>query len=285
MFNRFTKSYINSESSFANIMMWKKQYNAQYAIIDSSLVLKYNSPKGVTAFSMPYTTDDSCIAGAVFKVLEHCKTNNLDYLVLDGNQNFVNRVQECKQLKLDYNQMRDFQEYIYLSESLAQLSGKDLHAKKNHVNKFKSLYNYKFVPVDKTLTELCKQKSVEWLNNKYNGDSSAYGAEYTSIRCALDNFEYFNLFGGALFVENELVAYTIGEKLNEDTALVHIEKANINYSGSYATINYEFSNMLKDRFKYLNREEDMGIEGLRKAKMSYRPCFMTDKFKCIITEV
>ena len=235
MFNRFTKSYINSESSFANIMMWKKQYNAQYAIIDSSLVLKYNSPKGVTAFSMPYTTDDSCIAGAVFKVLEHCKTNNLDYLVLDGNQNFVNRVQECKQLKLDYNQMRDFQEYIYLSESLAQLSGKDLHAKKNHVNKFKSLYNYKFVPVDKTLTELCKQKSVEWLNNKYNGDSSAYGAEYTSIRCALDNFEYFNLFGGALFVENELVAYTIGEKLNEDTALVHIEKANINYSGSYAT--------------------------------------------------
>ncbi len=284
LFNRFTSNYINSEASFANIMMWKNQYNAEYAVTDDALVLKYNNSKGNIAFSMPYTNNCDLILPTL-KVLKYCRHNNIEFKVLDGNQAFVDAICGCDKLNVEYSQIRNYQEYVYLSENLANLSGKELHSKKNHVNKFKSLYNYRYVDVDKSIIPMCIKKTHQWLHNKYKGDTEAFASEYVSVKCALDNFEYFGLVGGAIFVDDNLVAYTIGEKRTEDTALVHIEKADINYNGSFAAINYEFSNVLNKKFKYINREEDMGIDGLRKAKMSYKPAFLTDKYKCIITEV
>lgn len=284
LFKRFTNDYINSESSFANILMWKKQYNAHFSIINDCLVLKYTNPKGIVSFSMPYTNNGDILA-ATRVIIKYCKSNNLQYLVLDGNENYINILKNCKDINIEYEQNRDFQEYVYLSDKLANLSGKELHSKKNHVNKFKSTYNYKYVQIDKSLIPLCENKTLEWLNKKYKGDTMAFAMEFSSVKCALDNFEYFDLFGGAIFVDDNLAAYTIGEKIATDTALVHIEKADISYNGAFAIINYEFSNFLNKSFKYINREEDMGIEGLRKAKMSYRPEFLTDKYKCLITEV
>lgn len=284
LFNRFTSNYINSESSFANIMMWNNQYNAEYAIFDNALIMKYCHPDGSVAFSMPYT-DGADLISPTLALLEYCKYNNIECKTVDGNKKFIDAISQCDKINIEYNQIRDYQEYVYLSDSLANLSGKDLHSKKNHVNKFKSLYNYKYINIDKSIIPMCIEKSHQWLYQKYKGNTNAFANEYISIRRAFDNFEYFGLFGGAIFVDDNLVAYTVGERLTQDTALVHIEKADIKYAGSFATINYEFSNVLNKSFKYINREEDMGIIGLRKSKMSYKPIFLTDKYKCIITEV
>ncbi len=283
LFNRFTDKYINSEASFANIMMWKNQYNAHYAIVNDAMILKYLSPNGSIAFSMPYTNGNNLIMPTL-KILEHCKHNNIEYKILDGNQKFINAILDCNKISVDYCQIRDYQEYIYLSKNLANLQGKEFHSKKNHVNKFKSLYNYKYQNMDKSIIPICIEKTYQWLNKKYQGNTQAFANEYVSVKCALDNFEYFGLFGGAIFVDDNLVAYTVGEKRTDNTALIHIEKADINYNGSFAIINYEFANVLNKSFKYINREEDMGIEGLRKAKLSYKPEFLTDKYKCIIRE-
>ena len=85
-----------------------------------------------------------------------------------------------------------------------------------------------------------------------------------------------------MYVDDEIVAFTVGEERSPDTALIHIEKADINYKGAFAAVNCEFANMLAPKYKFLNREEDMGIEGLRKAKLSYKPEFFTDKYRCTI---
>lgn len=284
LFKRFTDGYINSESSFTNLMMWKKQYNACYAVVDNTLILKYTYPNGKIAFSIPYTINGNVIS-ATKKLLNYCKHSNIEFFIADGNKDYIEIIKNCNFFNIKYQQNRDFQEYVYLSSKLANLSGKELHSKKNHVNKFKATYKYRYVNIDKTMISLCEQKTLEWLNAKYKGNTMAFAAEFTSIKCALDNFEYFDLFGGAIFIDNNLVAYTIGEKKTTNTAIVHIEKADVNYNGSFAIINYEFSNYLSKNFEYINREEDMGIEGLRKAKTSYKPEFLTDKYICLITEV
>jgi hypothetical protein len=264
--------------------MWKKQYNTQFSVVMGALILKYTNPKGKITFSMPYTVDGDVLA-VTKELISYCKVNNLELLIADANKDYIDKVNMCNDFTVKYEQNRNFQEYIYSSAKLANLSGKELHSKKNHVNKFKSTYKYKYVDIDKSIIPMCEQKTLEWLNSKYKGDTMAFASEFSSVKCALDNFEYFDLFGGAIFVEDNLVAYTIGEKKTNNTALVHIEKADVSYNGSFAIINYEFSNFLNKNFEYINREEDMGIEGLRKAKLSYKPEFLTDKYKCLITEV
>lgn len=284
IFDRYTGNYINSESSFTNIMMWNESYfHAEYAICCDSLIIKFAGSNGKQRFSMPYGNSNNTIP-ALLELCKHCRNQNMQLEILDGNQKFVDAVISSGMFNIEYTQNRDYQEYVYLSENLAVLSGKEMHSKKNHVNKFKRMYNYKFVPIDASIVPLCLQKAEMWLDKKYNGNKQEYSKEIRSIRIALNNFEYFKLFGGAIFVGEDLAAFTVGEELNPETVLVHIEKADIGYQGAFAAINYEFASYVQPKYKYLNREEDMGIEGLRKAKMSYRPAFLTDKYKCIIKE-
>ena len=282
IFDKYAYGYINQEASFANIMMWDGEYfDASYAICCDSLIINFANLNGKDRFSMPYGHMDNVLC-AVDKMCDYCQKLGTDYNIIDGNKSFCDAVENSGLYDIEYKQNRDHQEYVYLSEKLANLSGKDLHSKKNHVNKFRNTYNYKFLPMDSTVTDKCLNLAKKWLNIKYQGDKSAYKAELNSLVTALENFDYFNLFGGVLYADDEIVAFTVGEERAEDTAIIHIEKADISYHGAFATINCEFANILKNKYKYLNREEDMGIEGLRKAKMSYKPEFLTDKYRCTI---
>ena len=284
MYRSYTAGYINAEASFTNIMMWDNSYfHGEYTITDNMLIIKYTNHRGQQRFSMPYGNGDA--VAATQKLCQYCMSAGLDVEILDANSDYVDKIMQSALFKAECNQNRDYREYVYLTERLATLSGKELHSKKNHVNKFKNTYDYRFVPMDASITSNCLELANQWLDAKYNGNKEEYAKEIDSISIALNNFDYFGLFGGVIYIEDKIAAFTVGEKLTDDTALVHIEKADVSYKGAYATINYEFANMLKDKFKYLNREEDMGIEGLRKAKMSYKPEFLTDKFRCKIKEI
>ena len=282
IFQQYTYGYINQEASFANIMMWNGGYfDAEYTICCDSLIINFSNLNGKNRFSMPYGKSENVLC-AVESMCDYCKNIGIDYNVIDGNEAFCKMVEECGLYDIQYNQNRDYQEYVYLSERLATLSGKELHSKKNHVNKFRSLYNYKFVPMDTSVTDECIRLAGTWLDKKYEGNVKAYELELNSLITAMENFEYFNLIGGVLYVEDKIAAFTVGEERSSDTALIHIEKADINYKGAFAAVNCEFANMLSEKYKFLNREEDMGIEGLRKAKLSYKPEFLTDKYRCTI---
>ena len=170
-------------------------------------------------------------------------------------------------------------DYVYESEKLATLSGKKLHSKRNHVNKFKIVYadRWSYEPISEDNLEECVQTGLKWRNENGCEEDEEKNAELCVTLNSLRLFKELDLVGGALRVDGKIIAFTIGEPLSEDTFVVHIEKALGEIEGAYTMINQQFVQHACMDYKYVNREEDTGSEGLRKAKRSYRPAFMVEK--------
>ena len=179
--------------------------------------------------------------------------------------------------QIEYDE--DSADYVYESEKLATLSGKKLHSKRNHVNKFKSEYEgrWGYEPIKKDNLEECFQMGLKWRNDNGCEEDEEKNAEICVTLNSLRLFEELELVGGILRVDGQIVAFTIGEPICSDTFVVHIEKAYADIPGAYNMINQQFVEHECMNYKYVNREEDTGSEGLRKAKRSYRPVFMVEK--------
>ena len=182
-------------------------------------------------------------------------------------------IPDCSDLPID-----DDADYVYESEKLATLSGKKLHAKRNHINKFKATFeNWNFEALTEDNVEECFQMALNWRRENGCEDDVEKNAEMCVTLNALRLREELELTGGVLRVNGEVVAFTLGEPVCEDTFVVHIEKAYAEVPGAYPMINQLFAKQVYDRYRYINREEDTGAEGLRKAKLSYYPVFMVEK--------
>lgn len=159
------------------------------------------------------------------------------------------------------------------------LKGKKFLAKRNHVNHFRKEYpHYEYRNLTPELVPECLQLEEKWC--KANGcyGQMALWSERCSMLYALTHCEELGILGGVLFVDGQIVAFTYGAPINSDTWDVCAEKANTDIEGSYAMINYEYVNHLPQNYVYVNREEDLGLEGLRKAKLSYQPHYLLDKY-------
>lgn len=168
-------------------------------------------------------------------------------------------------------------DYVYEKEKLKTLSGKKLHKKRNHINKFLSLYpNYTYKNLEPHLIQDCLQLYDLWIQEK-NNDASLL-AEQQSVLLALNNLQELGLSGGCIYLEDRLVAFTIGERLTNDMHLIHIEKADHTIEGIFPMINQQYIKYACDGVAWINREEDMGLEGMRKAKRSYYPARMIEKY-------
>ena len=163
---------------------------------------------------------------------------------------------------------RNMHDYIYLQSDLANLTGNRFHQKRNHVNNFEKKYKWEYVSVTSETLPLLREAAAHLFTV-----DGRLPDEYEAILDLLDHFEELELKAGILLVEGVPVAYSIGEVMNADTALIHIEKADRSYDGAYAMINKLFAAEFEG-CTYINREEDMGIPGLRKAKSSYHPVRM-----------
>ena len=176
-------------------------------------------------------------------------------------------------------------EYIYDAESLRTLSGRKNKKKRNHVNTFLNLYKnrYEYKLLEKENFEECLELIDRWEQNKENIESSGHkelDEEILSIKEVFENYEKLkdNVKIAGVYIDNKLEAFTIGEKIIENIALIHIEKANQNINGLYQYINQQFFLNEFPNVKYVNREEDLGIDGLREAKLSYHPCKFIEKY-------
>lgn len=162
-------------------------------------------------------------------------------------------------------------DYVYLTERLIMLSGKKLHAKRNHINKFKAEFDYEYKSLNTGLLKYCEEIERSWLENKDDMSKRDKKSEFLSTMNVLDNFDYLGCRGGIIFVSGKPAAYSIGEMMTDKTALIHIEKADRNIIGLYPIINQlTCENEFPDSV-FVDREEDMGLEALRKAKLSYHP--------------
>ncbi len=179
----------------------------------------------------------------------------------------------------DYD--RDGSDYIYDAQKLISLSGKRLHSKKNHLNSFKRNHEFVYRCIKPEDIPNCKDLFDLWYNEKGEITRLMPESRIATYKL-LDNIYDLGLKGGLIEVDGKFVACTVGEKVTKDTALIHVEFADTSYNGSYAIINQQFAEREWSDMKYINREEDMGNEGLRKAKESYQPIKLLNSYKAIL---
>ena len=262
------------EFSFANTYLWSRHYDVEFAIIEDTLV--YKSKEEKPGFTVPIGEEKNIFA-AMEAIDVYCQELGIKYhfhLVTEEQFAIVEKLYPG-QFEISYD--RDAADYVYEREKLANLSGKKYHGKKNHVNKFKKTYaDWSYESITDDNVEECFQMALNW--RKINGceDDPEKKAEMCVTLNYLRLFKELGMRGGLLRAEGRVVGFSIGEALNDDTIVVHIEKAYSDVPGAYAMINQQFVIHETEGFTYINREEDTGSEGLRKAKLSYRPVFLVE---------
>ncbi len=177
---------------------------------------------------------------------------------------------------------RDYSDYIYLVEDLMYLKGKKFHGKRNHINQFLKNNEFTYEPMTPENIPECREMNEKWKEQNDSGDSRSLETELRAVDMAFRYFEKFGFVGGLIRIRGEVAAFTIGERLNSDTFVSHIEKAYHDIQGLYPMINQQFALNCMEGYKYVNREEDMGVEGLRKAKLSYNPVIILEKNEAVL---
>ncbi|MBR6465893.1 MAG: DUF2156 domain-containing protein [Bacteroidales bacterium] len=171
-------------------------------------------------------------------------------------------------------------DYIYDAESLKTLRGKKYQSKRNFANGFRRLYNWRFEPITEENVPECLAMNDEWCRRGGCSGDFWKSNEFCATRVALNNFKALGLDGGLLRVDGKVVAFSIAEKANSNTLIVHIEKALTEYRGAYQAMSQEFLNHLAQKYEFtlVNREDDSGDENLRKAKLEYHPVEIKEKY-------
>lgn len=264
------------ERTFVNVYLWSRHYKVQFAIVEDALVFK--SEDNGLAFAFPAGEPEN-VKRALEVLMEYSKERGYPFCMYNVTPDNFALLEQWYPGRFQIEYDEDSADYVYESEKLATLSGKKLHSKRNHVNKFKSEYEgrWGYEPITKDNLEECFQMGLKWRNDNGCEEDEEKNAEICVTLNSLRLFEELELVGGILRVDGQIVAFTIGEPICSDTFVVHIEKAYADIPGAYNMINQQFVEHECMNYKYVNREEDTGSEGLRKAKRSYRPVFMVEK--------
>ena len=267
------------EVSFANNYLWAPFYEMEYAIIEEMLV--FFTKKDRYSISMPLAKDEKTalnLEKVLLQLEEEFKVWDKPFhmhLVTNEKFQLLERFFP-KKYQIEFN--RDVADYIYEVPKMISLAGKKLHGKRNHINKFKENNpQWSYETLTKDNMEECLQMAEEWKHLNLCGEKGEKHAEFCVTRRALTQFEELGLKGGILRDGKRIVAFTLGEELNRETFVVHIEKAFAEVQGAYPMINQQFLVHEAADYCYVNREDDTGAEGLRKAKLSYYPAFLQEK--------
>ena len=265
------------ERTFVNVFLWSRQYPVKWAIIEDALVFKSEDEKHVS-FAFPAGEDEN-VKRAIEVMKRYSEERGYPFTMYNITPDNFAKLEQWYPGRFEVEYERDDADYVYESEKLATLSGKKLHGKRNHVNKFKAMYEDRwcYESMTKHNLEECFQMALKWRNENGCEEDEEKNAEMCVTLNSLRLFEELGLVGGVLKIDGKVVAFTIGEPICSDTFVVHIEKAFADIPGAYPMINQQFVEHECTDYQYVNREEDTGAEGLRKAKLSYRPVFLVEK--------
>ena len=290
--NLSDKDWINSclkisdfkgcEYSFANNMAWRR--------LSDTLICRYDpfyiscsfdeNKKPVFTFPTGVKCDEQGIEQykKLFEKLKKYAENLGSNLKISSvNSENIQWIKEYYGDRVIINADRDSFDYIYNASDLIELKGKKFHGKRNHIKRFKD-NDWSYEKLSAEHFDECIEFATRFYNENDGYDDYSAVVEQYAINMFFSNFDYFGLKGGILRKDKKIVGFTIGEKINSDTFVVHIEKALGEIQGAYPTLCNEFAKANAYDCKYINREEDLGIEGLRKSKLSYRPEFLLEKY-------
>lgn len=264
------------EYSFINLFIWRRGCDIQYAIKDDVLIIKKIDFDGSYHFMQPINYTKENLKDIVKLLLEEKERMELDFLFKDAEEEFMKELIEIYGDKVEYEEDRDNFDYIYDSEKLMTLSGKSLHGQKNHYNYFVKNNQFYVKEFDSDTIKQAMMAAREWCHKNECKGYLLY--ELRAIEELLKNKDKLDYKGIAVYVNDKVAAFTIGEKVTDDMAVIHIEKADTEIRGLYAYINRTFVQNYFSDVKYINREQDLGIEGLRKAKTGYNPVKLEKKY-------
>ena len=262
---------VSCENTFVNLFVWQKAYNNQIALKNGNLFIKYGT-EADESYRLPIGGD---LEEGLREIIRHCGGK---YPVFWSpiNEDF-SRLPKWFSEKYHIVPTPDSFDYIYLQKDLAELGGKKYHSKRNHISAFSKKYDWRYEEINQTNLESIKQCAEKWYAENQDRLDKYALAERDGIKTVLDNLKMLNVTGGAVFVDTAAVAFTLGTPINDKVFDIFAEKALPEFATAYTVINNEFAKTLKS-FKYINREDDMGIEGLRRAKLSYKPEVILEKY-------
>lgn len=262
--------------SFSNLCSWQFLYGTKFAIYHDFLFLKF-SIESTPFYMLPI--GDGELQEAIEILKKDAKDEGTTLRIAGVDNETCNKLKHLFPEQIIFTTNRNYTDYLYLRHDLASLNGKKLQPKRNHINKFKRLYpNYEYLPITSENIADCIRLEAEWCKANNCQQNEGTGNEQRAVLYALHHFNALGLSGGLLQINKRIVAFTFGMPINRQTFGIHVEKADITTEGAYAMINQEFAKHIPEQYTYINREEDLGLEGLRKAKLSYQPVLLLDKY-------
>lgn len=268
------------EYSFVNNFIWQKPYNINFANINGFYCLRSGKESSVYA----YPAGKGDIKPVIEALMNEAKEKGEKFVLRGITAENVEKLKELFPDKFDFEPKRDEFDYLYEVSRLSTLSGRKLHGKRNHIARFKDNPNWVYEPITEENIAECYEMNKEW-GKLYGGENEdSLKDELFAVKEAFDHFFELKMLGGIIRQDDKIVAYTMASHLNSDTLDVNIEKAFHSIQGAYPMINQQFILNACQDFKYVNREEDTGDEGLRKAKLSYVPDILLEKYTATLKE-
>jgi hypothetical protein len=271
-----------SELTFGNLYIWRSYYKFEWAMYEDWLVLLANEREG-GFFALPPVGSGDCR-----EVTHHLLTWMRDERGIEqpaiarAGQPLADGLGDDDRFSVTAT--RDHFDYVYLTEDLAEMPGRKYSSKRNHINQFTRYYRFEYEPVTPDLVQQCLDLAEVWCEQRLCDEDLSLQHELSGIEDALNHFEELEIDGGAILVRGKVQAFALGEKLNEETSVIHIEKANPEFKGIYPMMTQLYADRWQEETRYINLEQDLGEPGLRRAKESYHPDHMAEKYTITLAD-
>ncbi len=264
----------NCDLSFANIFCWQDTYRSEVAEDGGFLFIRFRYGGGSVAYMQPVGDGDP--AHAIGLLREDARQLGVPLHIVGMTDWWWAAVERLYPEAFAFAAPRSHFDYIYRTADLASLAGSAYKPKRNHINRFTTLHKWHVEPIAEKNIGDCRLLNSRWLA-LHDCAAESERAEQSAMARAFDNFEALGLRGLVLYADGEAAAFTYGSAIDPQTFCTHVEKADVRFDGAAAMINRLFAESLAGEYGFINREDDLGLEGLRFSKLSYRPCLLLKK--------
>lgn len=277
----FAEGSRSADYNFGNIYIWDKAFRQLVCRHGERMLTKLRY-EGHPSFAFPIGTGE--LRPAIEALREYAREKGYPFRLHGVTEEHKAMLEREYPGAFEYTDDTDYFDYIYSAQKLATYSGKALHSKKNHCNRFEAENDWRFVPLTREHIPGCLDMLDIWTEENSERLEKSISAEHDAIIRAFAAYERLGLEGGVLYIGERIVGFTVGEMVNADTFDVHFEKAEGSINGAYPMVCRELARMLLAKHSsllYLNREDDMGLEPLRFSKQSYKPEYLLKKYTAL----